>query len=77
MLYNDMLYFLLNLEAEMKKCRIVTSLAPGFPFRHIIHVETGNKDIAATVKMCLKEAESEQMKSIAIPALGTGTVYSG
>jgi O-acetyl-ADP-ribose deacetylase (regulator of RNase III) len=61
----------------MKRSKIVTTLAPGLPCKNIIHVKADSKDVAATVKKCLKEAENEKMNSIAMPVFGTGNIYAG
>jgi O-acetyl-ADP-ribose deacetylase (regulator of RNase III) len=61
----------------MMRNKIVTTLAPGLPCRHIIHVEADSKDVATTVKRCLKEAEHERIGSIALPAFGTRNILSG
>ncbi|XP_060564934.1 protein mono-ADP-ribosyltransferase PARP14-like [Ruditapes philippinarum] len=66
-----------NHKSEMKRSKIVTTLAPGLPCKHIIHVVPDSKDVAATVKKCLKEAENEKMNSIAMPVFGTGKIYAG
>ncbi|XP_045188998.2 protein mono-ADP-ribosyltransferase PARP14-like isoform X2 [Mercenaria mercenaria] len=66
-----------NHKSDMRKCKITTTLAPGLPCRNIIHVVADSKDVTSTVKKCLKEAENERMKSIALPAFGTGNIFSG
>ncbi|XP_053389167.1 protein mono-ADP-ribosyltransferase PARP14-like [Mercenaria mercenaria] len=66
-----------NNKSDMKKYKITTTLAPGLPCKSIIHVVADTKDMVNTVKKCLKEAENEKMKSIALPAFGTGNLFSG
>ncbi|XP_060564915.1 protein mono-ADP-ribosyltransferase PARP14-like [Ruditapes philippinarum] len=64
-------------KTEMMRNKIVTTLAPGLSCRHIIHVDADFKDIAGTVKKCLKEAENAKLGSIALPAFATRNILSG
>ena len=59
---------------NMKKEGIAITSAPGLPCRHIIHIvaQDTEHDWKPVIDRCLKMAEDNKIRSIAVPALGTG-----
>ena len=61
-----------NKIGRTNKQGIAVTDAGNLPCKHIIHLKAGHKSWKDMVYNVLREAESRQYKSVAMPALGTG-----